>query len=152
MGTTSRPAKPSTSDAGDNSDPNDPNLYRMKTKDSLASGSMSRDDGQLTQKLRKREKVVKVESTKQLPTSGTDPKFQGSLLQSSVSSIHEVSAKANVDPEMKDEGDARFKARQLALGQSEDEPAKKKDSSQANADVSPSPSPSPTASAAPPRR
>lgn len=152
VGTTGRPGKPASSDAGDNSDPDDPTLYRMKTNDSLASGAMSRDDGELSRKPRKREKVSKVESTKQLPTSGTDSKFQGSLLQSSVTSIHEVSGKANVNPEMKEEGGARFKARQLALGPSEDEPTKKKDSPQTKADVSPSPSASPAASAAPPRR
>ena len=124
----------------------------MKTNDSLGAGSMSRDDGQLTRKPRKREKVTQVESTKQLPTSGTDSKFQGSLLQSGVTSIHEVSQKANADTEVKEEADARFKARQLALGSSEEEPAKKNDSPRVKADVSPSPSPSPTASAAPPRR
>jgi len=112
-----RPSKPAASDSSDSdsSDPDDPTLYRMKTKDSVSPGAMSRDDGELTRKIRKREKVSKVESTKQLPTSGTDSKFQGSLLQSSVGSIGDVNAKANIDRQIKAEGEARFKAQQLAL-------------------------------------
>lgn len=149
---TNRPGKPASSDTPDGTDESDPTLYRMKTSDSLASGAMSMDNGQLTRKAKKREKISNVESAKTLPTSGTDPKFQGSLLQSSVSSIHEVAGKANVNPEVKDEGEARFKARQLARGQGEDEQTKKKDSPQTKADVSPSPSPSPSASASPSRR
>lgn len=151
MSGTSRPEKAASSDTPDNTDESDPTLYRTKTSESLASGVMSMDNGQLTRKARKREKISNVESAKALPTSGTDPKFQGSLLQSSVSSIHEVAGKANINPEVKDEGEARFKARQLALGQGEDEQTKKKDSPQTKADVSPSPSPSPSASVTPSR-
>src|ERR1700724_1260699 len=71
----------------------DDTVVRLKTQDSLAAGAMSRDEGQLTRKLNKKEKVLVVDSTKKLQTSGTDPKFQTSLLHSSVTSIADVSAK-----------------------------------------------------------
>ena len=89
-------AAQSPSQGQDSDVPDSDTMYRMKTKDSLASGAMARDDGQLTAKVLRREKVSKVDA-KQLPTSGTDPKFQGSLLQSSVGSISEIGAKAHVD-------------------------------------------------------
>jgi hypothetical protein len=156
-GTTGRsgPQKPATSDTsntGDNGYTDDDTVYRLKTKDSLGSGQMTRDDGQLTAKPRRREKVVKVDSTKKLPTSGTDPKFQGSLLHSSVTSIDDVSQKANAADNVKDEGDPRFKARQLVFTPTADDQGKKKESSSTKADSSPSPSPSPTASPTPSRR
>src|ERR1700736_5205501 len=71
----------------------DDTVVRLKTQDSLAAGAMSRDEGQLTRKLNKKEKVLVVDSTKKLQTSGTDSKFQTSLLHSSVTSIADVSAK-----------------------------------------------------------
>ncbi len=167
-GSSARPSKSSDSDSseGDSSDVDDPTLYRMKTKDSVASGAMSRDDGELTRKIRKPEKVLNVESTKQLPTSGTDPKFQGSLLQSSVSSIRDVGATThvqlqpkgdgseneNADPPIKDEGEARFKARRLMLNPSTQDQTKKTESARTKADSSSSPSPSPSASATPSSR
>ena len=144
--------------AGNNDpdEPDDPTLTRLKSKDSLAAGSMSRDEGQLTAKMRRREKISKVESTKQLPTSGIDPKFQGSLLHSSVGSILDVGEKANTttasgeaDTEVKDEGDPRFKAKRLVFAPTTDEESKKSDSPRIKADSSPSPSPSPSASVTP---
>jgi hypothetical protein len=173
MGTGSR-KKPASSDAnddGDSSDTEDPTLHRLRTKDSLASGAMSRDDGELTAKLRKREKVSNVESTKQLPTSKTDSKFQGSLLQSSVSSISDVGEKAhlnlqnvqlqpkaedsekeNAEAPVKEENEARFKARQLMLNASPEEHPKNAEPPRAKAASAASPSPSPGASASPSRR
>jgi hypothetical protein len=157
--------KPDTSDASDtgNDNDDDPSLTRLGTTNSLARGSMSRDEGQLTAKPRRREKVLKVESTKQLPTSGTDPKFQGSLLHSSVTSIQDVGEKANAEEkandedkandeeEVKDEGDPRFKAKRLVFSPSTENESKitKKKSPRTKADSSPSPSPSPNASATP---
>jgi hypothetical protein len=142
--------KPSTSDAGTSSDTDD-SLTRLKTNNSLGAGSMSRDEGQLTAKQRRREKVLQVESTDKLPTSGTDPKFQGSLLHSGVTSIQDVGDKANAEAEVLDESDPRFKAKRLVFSPAtEDESkTKKKESSRTKADTSPSPSPSPTASPTP---
>ena len=142
----------------DTDEPDDPTLTRLKGKDSLAAGSMSRDEGQLTAKVRRREKVSQVESTKQLPTSGIDPKFQGSLLHSSVGSILDVGEKANpntsadADNDAKDEGDPRFKAKRLVFTPMTDEESKKSDSPRIKADASPSPSPSPSASVTPSSR
>ena len=166
MGGSGRPAKSGSdnSDTDSESDVDDPTLYRMKTSEGVGAGELTRDEGELTRKPRRREKVATVESTKHLPTTGTDSKFQGSLIDSSVTSIRDVGAKTHLDlqtrplgndkPEAKtpakDEGDARFKARQLML--STEEPANKKDSSQTKADSSPSPSPSPNRSASPSSR
>ena len=162
--------KPGTSDASntgndnDNSNDNDDEtLTRLRTNDSLAKGSMTRDEGQLTAKPRRREKVLNVESTKQLRTSGTDPKFQGSLLHSSVTSIQDIGDKANAEDktsdedkandqeEVKDEGDPRFKAKRLVFSPSTENESKttKKQSPRTKADSSPSPSPSPSASPTP---
>jgi hypothetical protein len=154
MGTSGRSGaqKPSTSDASDTgNDTDDDSVTRLKTKDSLAAGAMSRDEGQLTAKQRRREKVLKVESTNKLPTSGTDPKFQGSLLHSSVTSIQDVGEKANAETEVLDESDPRFKAKRLVFSANTEAESKtkKKESPRTKADTSPSPSPSPTASATP---
>lgn len=141
-------------------------MYRMKTRDSVGSGAMIRDDGELTAKQRRREKVSKVESAKQLPTSGTDSKFSSSLLQSSVTSIEnvgekkhlelqpkaEASEKEKADTAKAEQGEARFKAQQLMLNPSANEPTKKTESSQTKAKSSPSPSPSPKASVDPSSR
>jgi hypothetical protein len=167
MGTSGRAAKQGSSDNSDtnsDSDVDDPTLYRMRTSEGVGSGEMTRDDGELTRKPRRREKVSKVESTKHLPTTGTDSKFQGSLIDSSVPSISAVGEKSHVDLQTKgqanakgesetltkDEGEARFKARQLML--SAEEPANKKDSTQTKAESSPSPSASPSRSASPSSR
>ena len=142
----------------DTDQPDDPTLTRLKSTDSLAAGTMSRDEGQLTAKVRRREKVSQVESTKQLHTSGIDPKFQGSLLHSSVGSIQDIGEKINTstsaeaDTEVKDESDPRFKAKRLVFTPMTDEESKKSDSPRTKADASPSPSPSPSASVTPSSR
>lgn len=172
MGTgNTRGRKPADSDPNtDDSNTDDPTLTRMRTKDSLGSGSMTRDEGQLTAKVLRREKISNVDS-KQLPTGKTDTKFQGSLLQSSVSSISDVGEKThlnlqntylqpkadegekeNAEPPLKDENEARFKARQLMLNAATDEHTKTKEASRPKADSSASPSPSPSVSASPSSR
>jgi hypothetical protein len=132
-------------------DEDDPTLYRTKTKDGLAVGSMSRDDGQLTAKPHRREKISVVDSTKKLPTSGTDPKFQGSLLHSSVTSIDDISAKpdeasdADQQDAQQDEVDPRFTKRRLVFKpQTTAADSRKKESERAKADSSPSPTATPT--------
>lgn len=149
-------------DAAD--DENNPNLQRLRSKDSLAAGAMSRDEGQLTAKARRREKILQVESTKQLPTSGTDPRFQGSLLNSGLPSIQDTDEKANTNPRTnivagadadtgaRDESDPRFKAKRLMFTPMTDDQSKKTESPRTKADSSPSPSPSSTASATPSSR
>ena len=176
MGAASHARKPASSDSNsDSSDTDDPSLTRLKTSDSLGSGSMTRDEGQLTAKVLRREKISNVD-TKKLPTSKTDSKFQGSLLQSSVSSISDVGQnsdngekphlnlqnvgaqpkadegeKENAAPP-KDEDDARFKARQLMLNPSGEGQAKTKEARRSKTDSSASPSPSPSVSASPSSR
>lgn len=155
---TQKPSSSDDSDGGDASgssnDVQDDTLYRMSTKEALAAGVMGRDEGQLTRKPTRREKVSEVESTKQLKTSGTDPKFQGSLLHSSVTSIEDLGQKASDDAGDKEtepvvEGEARFKAKHLVFSQEESNNSKKKkENSHTKAETSPSPSPSATASAA----
>lgn len=156
------PQKPDSSDSSTASDTGaasgstdgvqDDTLYRLKSKDTL--GSMLREEGELTSKPRRHERVSEVESTKQLRTTGTDPKFQGSLLHSSVTSIEDVGEKANnqsgnKETEVVPEGDPRFKAKRLVFSQeAANDSTKKKEKSHTQAETSPSPSPSPTASAA----
>ena len=135
-------------------DPDDPSLYRTKTQDSLAVGSMSRDEGQLTAKPRRREKISVVDSTTKLPTSGTDPKFQSNLLHSSVTSIDDISLKpdqaaddqeAQQEDTQQDGGDPRFQTRRLVFKpQTTSDDSKHKDKPRATADSSPSPTATPT--------
>lgn len=145
-------------------DEDDPTLYRTKTQDGLAAGSMSRDEGQLTAKPRRREKISVVDSTTKLPTTGTDPKFQGSLLHSSVTSIDDISAKTDEagqaeqqdaqQAEQPDDGDSRFMKRRLVFKpQTTTADSEKKESSRPKADSSPSPTatPSPASPSSPNR-
>lgn len=158
-------AGPNNTANGAKDDENDPSLQRLRSEDSLGQGSMSRDDGQLTAKVRRREKISKVESTKQLPTSGIDPKFQGSLLHSSVTSIGDIGGNANTNANASstadsnadasadtadDDSSARFKSKRLVFTpMTNDDSKTKQESSSTKAESSPSPSPSPTASATP---
>ncbi len=153
--------KPDSSDAsnasdasGSSNDVPDDTLYRMSTKETLAAGTMGRDEGQLSRKPTRREKVSEVESTKQLKTSGTDPKFQGSLLHSSLTSIDDLGQKAsngaeNGETDAVDGGDPRFKAKRLVFTEEAANGSKrKKETSHTKGETSPSPSPSATASPA----
>lgn len=171
-GPTSAGANSSGSNSGSNNsnnnpgytgtdDEDDPTLYRTKTQDSLAAGSMSRDEGQLTAKPHRREKVTVVDSTTKLPTTGTDPKFQGSLLHSSVTSIDDISPKTDEAADdqqqqdaQQDDGDSRFTKRSLVFKpQKTTDDSKKKESSRPKADSSPSPTatPSPASPSSPNR-
>ena len=101
---------------------------------------MMRDEGPLHFKTRPKEKVQEVDSLKKLPSSGTDPKFQGSLLHSSLSSIESLGEKAN-EADAADEVDPRFKTKRLTFT-----PVQSGEPKKAKADPTPSPTPSPTAS------
>jgi hypothetical protein len=121
-----------------NTDESDDTLYRGKTSES--ENPMMRDEGPLHFKTRPKEKIQEVDSLKKLPSSGTDPKFQGSLLHSSLSSIESLGEKAN-EADAADEVDPRFKTKRLTFT-----PVQSDDPKKAKADSTPSPTPSPTAS------
>ena len=99
-----------------------------------------RDEGPLHFKTRPKEKIQEVDSLKKLSSSGTDPKFQGSLLHSGLSSIESLGEKAN-EADAADEVDPRFKTKRLTFTPVQSDEPKK-----AKADSTPSPTPSPTAS------
>jgi hypothetical protein len=123
----------------------DDSLYRGKTSDS--ENTMLRDEGALHFKTHPKERIKEVDA-KRLPTSGTDPKFQGSFITSGTNSIDSVAAKgyeppeAHVAKEEEAQGDSRFR-RHMTFAVPEEEKTSK-----AGADSSPSPSPSPSASPA----
>jgi hypothetical protein len=119
----------------------DDSVVRLKTQDSLAAGAMSRDEGQLTRKLSKKEKVLVVDSTKKLQTSGTDGKFEASLLHSSVTSIDDVGGKTSQAVEGQEQSGPQPLRHKVFVTENSDEP-KKNETTQAKADSSPSPSPS----------
>jgi hypothetical protein len=121
-----------------NTDENDDTLYRGKTSET--ENPMMRDEGPLHFKTRPKEKIQEVDSLKKLPSSGTDPKFQGSLLHSGLSSIESLGEKAN-EADAADEVDPRFKTKRLTFKPVESDEPKK-----AEANSTPSPTPSPTAS------
>jgi hypothetical protein len=137
LGTTSG-AKPEGTPNENNTDESDDTLYRGKTSES--ENPMMRDEGPLHFKTRPKEKIQEVDSLKKLPSSGTDPKFQGSLLHSGLSSIESLGEKAN-EAEAADEVDPRFKTKRLTFTPVQSDEPKK-----AKADSTPSPTPSPTAS------
>ncbi|HET9856617.1 MAG TPA: hypothetical protein VFP99_02180, partial [Chthoniobacterales bacterium] len=122
-------------------DESDDTLYRGKTSES--ENPMMRDEGRLHFKTRPKEKIQEVDSLKKLPSSGTDPKFQGSLLHSAVTDIENVSGKSNETDDAADEEDPRFKKKRLVF-----KAEKRDESKQAQADSTPSATPSPTASPA----
>ena len=153
IGTTSKNATGISPSATPNEESNtaehDDALYRGKTSESLGDGLS--DQGPLHFKTRPKERIQKVDSLKNLQSTGPDPKFQGGLVTSGVSSIDKVAVKANEPAETaagateedKYQGDPRFAKKRLKFTpQQADGPAK------ANADSSPSPTPSPSASPA----
>ena len=88
---------------------------------------MLRDEGALHFKTHPKEKIQEVNSLKNLQSKSSDPKFQGSLLHSSVASIDDIAAKATEDLHGANNVDPRFKPRQLTLTpQKNDEPIKAK--------------------------
>jgi len=140
MGTTAG-AAPGATPNENNTDASDDTLYRGKTSES--ENPMLRDEGALHFKTHPKEKIQEVNSLKNLQSKSSDPKFQGSLLHSSVTSIDDIAAKATENLHEANNVDPRFKPRQLTLTpQKNDEPIK------AKSDSSPSPTPSPTASPA----
>src|SRR6266496_1345846 len=90
-------------------DESDDTLYRGKTTES--GNPMLRDEGPLHFKTRPKEKIQEVDSLKNLQSSGTDPKFQGTLLNADIDAIEKVSAKAKETQAAADEEDPRFKTR-----------------------------------------
>jgi hypothetical protein len=121
-----------------NTDESDDTLYRGKTSET--ENPMMRDEGPLHFKTRPKEKIQEVDSLKKLPSSGTDSKFQGSLLHSGISSIESLGEKAN-EADAADEVDPRFTTKRLTFTPVQSDEPKK-----AEADSTPSPTPSPTAS------
>src|SRR5258708_9192271 len=97
IGTTSKSASvaaPSaTPDQESNTDENDDALYRGKTSEVL--GDALYGEGPLHFKTRPKERIREVDSLKNLQSTGTDPKVQGSFVTSGVSSIDKVAEKAN---------------------------------------------------------
>jgi hypothetical protein len=121
-----------------NTDESDDTLYRGKTSET--ENPMMRDEGPLHFKTRPKEKIQEVDSLKKLPSSGTDPKFQGSLLHSGISSIESLGEKAN-EADTTDEVDPRFTTKRLTF-----KPVERDEPKKAEANSTPSPTPSPTAS------
>src|SRR6059058_2845798 len=117
-----------------NTDESDDTLYRGKTSET--ENPMMRDEGPLHFKTRPKEKVQEVDSLKKLPSSGTDPKFKGSLLHSDLNAIAKISGKANENREETDQSDPRFKTTRLTFT-----PAKSDEPKGAQSDSSPSPTP-----------
>jgi len=140
-GTGSTSASSAATPNESNTDENDDTLYRGKTTET--GNPMARDEGPLHFKTRPKEKIQEVDSLKDLPSSGSDPKFQGSLLNSAVTEIEEVDEKANETRDAEDEGDPRFKTKRLVFTADKNDQSK-----QAQSDSTPSPTPSPTASPA----
>ena len=130
---------------GDSSTEDD-TLYRGKTSDMQTT--LMRDEGALHFKPRAKEKIHEVDTLKDLQSSGSDPKFQGSLLHNSVTSIEDVGAKPIEGPKVPDSG-ARPTRRHQVFPVPND--STKTESDQAKADSSPSPSPSASASPTPSR-
>src|SRR5437660_8999071 len=90
LGTNSKTANTTSvpsSTPGDESknDENDDTLYRGKTSES--GNPMLRDEGRLHFKTHGKEKIQQVDSLKNLQSSGLDPKFQGSLLDSDINEL-----------------------------------------------------------------
>jgi hypothetical protein len=132
-------ARPTAAPSENNTYEDDDTLYRGKTSET--ENPMLREEGPLHFKTRPKEKVQEVDSLKKLQSSGSDPKFQGNLLYSGVTSIENVTAKANEARNAADEGDPRFKTKRLTFT-----PDKNGEPKKAQSDSSPSPTPSPTAS------
>ncbi len=150
---TSGASASATPDPENNTAEHDDELYRSKTTDS--ENPMLRDEGALHFKTHPKEKINEVDSLKNLQTTRSDPKFQGSFVTSGVSSIKAVAEKANELGEVPvpvpapapaaqaNQGDPRFGQKHLAFNpEKEDEPKKMQ------AGASPSPTPSPTTSPA----
>src|SRR2546423_1245714 len=140
-GTGSNGASSAATPDESNTEESDDTLYRGKTTET--SNPMVRDEGPLHFKTRPKEKIQEVDSPKNLPSSASDRKFQGSLLNSAVTDIENVSGKSNEAGDAAGEGDPRFKTKRLVFTADKNDESK-----QAQSDSTPSPTPSPTASPA----
>jgi len=127
---------------GDSTTEGDDTLYRGKTSDMATT--LMRDEGALHFKPRAKEKVHQVDTLKDLQTSGSDAKFQSSLLHNSVTSIEDVGAKPAEGTKLQAPGAPASRRHQVFAVP--DDSAK---TGQAKAESSPSPSPSVTASPTP---
>lgn len=93
------------------------------------------------------EKVIELKDGQKLPTSGVDPKFQGSLLNVRIDPINSIVSEAN-----KDSGsnhDPRFQSRHLRLTKDGADLQKKSQAASVRLNEDPSPSPTPSATASP---
>jgi|SRR5437016_5930676 len=117
----------------------DESLYRGRTSESGAP--MLWDEGRLHFKTRPKEKIQEVDSLKNLQHSNSDPKFQDSLLHSSVTSIEDVGEKTTAAHNAASDKDQRFKPKRLTFT-----PEKGEQPQKAEAASTPSPTPSATAS------
>jgi hypothetical protein len=135
-----------TPDPEANTAEHDDSLYRGKTSDS--ENPMLRDEGALHFKSHPKERIKEVDSVKNLQSSGTDPKFQGSFISAGTSSIDSVAAKGYEPPEARvakeevAQGDGHYRRHMTFAAPEEEKPSK------SGADSSPSPTPSSSASAA----
>jgi hypothetical protein len=127
-------ARPTAAPNENNTDANDDTLYRGKTSES--ENPMMRDEGALHFKTRPKEKIQEVHSLTDLQSSGSDPKFQGNLLYSGITSIEKVAPKAKESGDATKDGDPRFNTKTKRFN----------DPKKAESDSTPSPTPSPTAS------
>jgi hypothetical protein len=130
---------------GDTSEEDD-TLYRGKTSEMATT--LMRDDGALHFKPRAKEKVQEVDTLKDLRTSGSDSKFQGSLLHNSVTSIEDVGAKPADGAQIQDSRAPGHRRHEVFAVPND---SAKTESDRAKADSSPSPSPSASASPTPSR-
>ena len=155
LGTSSKNATGATPTPGDdesNTDEKDDTLYHGKTSD--METTLLRDEGALHFKRKPKEHTREVNSLKDLPSSGTDPKFQGSFITSGVSSINKVAAKANsvegteqqtqTVPKAEPESNSHY-LRHMSFPTPQDEKSKKEENAS-------NPSPAPSASASPATR
>jgi hypothetical protein len=94
------------------------------------------------------EKIIELKDGQKLPTSGVDPKFQGSLLNTSVDSIASINPQADKNRGAGNK-EPRSKKSDLSVTKESSDSQKKNGSSSARSDADSSPSPSPSATASP---
>jgi len=94
-----------------------------------------------------REKVIELKDGQKLPTSGVDPKFQGSLLNVRIDPINSIVSEANKDSGNNE--DPRFQSKHLSLTKDGAGLQKKSQTASVRLGEDPSPSPTPSATASP---
>ncbi len=93
------------------------------------------------------EKVIELKDGQKLPTSGVDPKFQGSLLNVRIDPINSIVSEANKDSGSNE--DPRFQSKHLSLTKDGADLQKKSQTASVRLHEDPSPSPTPSATASP---